>query len=250
MDRIVFTAGGGAARTLEHQATVSNNLANASSPGFRAQLTQYRAVPIIGAGLATRVGTVAATPGADFTPGPMEVTGRALDIAIQGSGWLSALMPDGSEGLTRAGGLQIGADGTLQTADGRQLLSVDNQPVVVPEGASLTIGTDGTLTALGAGDDPVGLIGLGQLKLSDPNPASLVRGGDGYFRVQGQPLGQPVPADPLVRVVSGAVEGSNVSPIEAMVSMIDNGRRFEMQMKVVQHADTNAERANRLLSAG
>src|SRR5690606_33479438 len=134
MDRILFTASGGASRTLESQATISHNMANASTTGFRAQLAHYRAVPIVGEGLATRVGTVTATPGADFTPGPIEVTGRELDVAIQGAGWLAVASGEG-EAYTRAGSLQVGADGTLQTSQGHTVLSADNQPIVVPPGA-------------------------------------------------------------------------------------------------------------------
>lgn len=249
MDRIVYTAGGGAARTLEHQSVVSHNMANASTTGFRAQLAHYRSVPIVGEGLATRVGTVAATPTADFSVGPIETTGRELDVAVQGAGWLSVMTPDG-EALTRAGNLLVGVNGLLQTAQGLPVLAEDNQPVAVPDNARLSIGVDGTITSLGAGDEPNAVAMMGRLKLANPPAETLVRGDDGLFRVQAED-GQeaaPIVMDPDVRVVSGALEGSNVNPMEAMVAMINNGRRFEMQMKVIQHANTNAERANSLLS--
>lgn len=251
MDRIVYTAGNGASRTLEHQSVVSNNMANASTPGFRAQLAQYRSVPIVGDGLPTRVSTVAATPSADLTPGPMQTTARALDVAIQGDGWLSVMTPDG-EALTRAGSLHVGVNGLLQTVQGLPVLSEDNQAIAVPDNAQLTFGADGTITALGAGDEPNGLAILGRIKLANPAAQTLVRGDDGMFRIVPPPglPAAPIPMDPAVRLVSGALEGSNVNPMEAMVAMIDNGRRFEMQMKVVTHANSNAERANQLLSAG
>jgi len=249
MDRILFTAAGGASRTLEHQAIVTHNMANASTAGFRAELAHYRSVPLVGEGLPTRVGTVTATPGSDFSPGAMQTTGRDLDLAIQGDGFFAVQAVDGSEAYTRAGGLHTGADGTLQTAMGRPVLSEDGQPIAVPAGARVTVGVDGTVSALGAGDAPVGLAALGRIKLVDPPVNALVRGADGLFRTTGENAGQPLPLAPQVKVASGVVEGSNVNPIEAMVSMIDNGRRFEMQMKVVQHADANADRANRLLSA-
>lgn len=249
MDRILFTAAGGASRTLEHQAVVTHNMANASTAGFRAELAHYRAVPIVGEGLATRVGTVTATPGSDFSIGPMQTTGRDLDLAVQGEGFIAVQAADGSEAYTRAGGLHVGADGVLQTAAGRPVLSEDGQPIAVPPAAQVTIGVDGTVSALGAGDAPVGIGALGRIKLVDPPTNTLARGADGLFRTTGEGAGQPLPLAPEVRVASGVIEGSNVNPIEAMVSMIDNGRRFEMQMKVVQHAEANADRANRLLSA-
>jgi len=251
MDRIVYTAGSGASRTLEHQAVVSNNMANASTAGFRAQLAQYRSVPVVGDGLPTRVGTVAVTPSADFTVGPMQTTGRAMDIAVQGDGWLSVFTPEG-EAFTRAGNLHVGVDGVLKNAQGMALMSEDNQPIAVPDNAQLSFGADGTITALGAGDEPNAVALLGRLKLVNPDPQAIVRGDDGLFRLQAPEGGQPALAvmDPNVRITDGTLEGSNVNPMEAMVAMINNGRRFEMQMKVIQHANSNAERANQLLAAG
>lgn len=251
MDRIVYTAGSGASRTLEHQAIVSNNMANASTAGFRAQLAQYRSVPVVGDGLPTRVGTVALTPGADFTVGPMQSTGRAMDIAVQGDGWLSVFTPEG-EAFTRAGNLHVGVDGILKNAQGMALMSEDNQPIAVPDNAQLSFGADGTITALGAGDEPNAVALLGRLKLVNPDPQAISRGDDGLFRLQAPEGGQPALAamDPNVRITDGTLEGSNVNPMEAMVAMINNGRRFEMQMKVIQHANSNAERANQLLAAG
>lgn len=250
MDRIIYTAGGAAGRTLEHQSLVSHNLANVSTPGFRAQLAQYRAVPIQGPGNPTRVGTVTVTPGADLSPGPLQTTGRALDVALPGRGWLVVATPQG-EAYTREGSLHVDVDGLLKTATGRVVLADNNQPIAVPAEAELTIGADGTITVLNAGDLPQGMAELGRLKMVDPLPGQLQRGDDGLMRVA-VPPGQPapvLPADPTLRLLAGVLEGSNVNPMQAMVEMISNARRFEMQMKAVQLADQNAERANQLLSA-
>ncbi len=250
MDRILYTAGGGAARTLEHQSLVSHNLANASTNGFRAQLAQYRAVPIEGPGLPTRVGTVAVTPGVDLSQGPLQTTGRPLDVALPGRGWLVVATPQG-EAYTREGSLHVDVDGLLKTATGRPVLADNNQPIAVPAEAELTFGSDGTITVLNAGDLPQGMAELGRLKMVDPAPEQLQRSDDGLMRLAVAP-GDPapfLPPDPTLRLVSGALEGSNVNPMQAMVEMINNGRRFEMQMKAVQTADQNAERANQLLSA-
>lgn len=251
MDRIVYTAMNGAARTLEHQAALSNNMANVSTPGFREQLTAYRSVPLVGGGSSpTRVATVASTPGSNFQPGPIQATGRDLDVAVAGNGWLAVRTEQG-EAYTRAGNLQIGVDGLLRTAQGWAVLSADNAPIEVPERAALTFGSDGAITALGAGDPPNDVQLLGQLKLVDPGDTPLVRGDDGLFRAagaDGQP-GRALPAAPGARLMSGMLESSNVSAAEAMVGMINNARRFEMQMKVIQQADQNAQRANSILSA-
>lgn len=247
MDRIIYTAMGGAARAAEHQAVLSNNMANVSTPGFREQLAMYRSVPVLdGTSLPTRVSTVTATPGSNFQLGNMETTGRALDVALAGPGWLAIQTPQG-EAYTRAGDLQVGVNGLLQTAQGQPVLSDQNGVIDVPELATLTIASDGTITALGAGDPPNNILNLGRLKMVNPPETAMVRGDDGVFRMA-QGGGQPLPADPALRLMSGVLESSNASPIKAMVGMIDNARRFEMQMQVISEADKNAERANSLLS--
>jgi len=251
MDRIIYTAMSGAARIGEHQAVLSNNMANVSTPGFREQIALYRSVPVLdGTSLPTRVSTVTATPGSSFAMGDMQTTGRPLDVALAGPGWLAVQTPQG-EAYTRAGDLHVGVNGLLQTAQGRPVLSDQNGVIDVPELATLTIASDGTITALGAGDPPNNILNLGRLKLVNPPEAALVRGDDGVFRLA-QAGGQPapaLPADPSLRVMSGVLEGSNASPVKAMVGMIENARRFEMQMQVISEADKNAERANNLLSA-
>jgi len=252
MDRIIYTAMNGAMRTLEHQAALSNNMANVNTPGFREQLALYRSVPITGDGsLPTRVTTVASTPGSNMQPGSLQTTGRELDVAVAGDAWLAVQTAQG-EAYTRAGSLHVGADGVLQTAQGLPVLSSDGAAIEVPERAALTFSSDGNITALGAGDRPNDIQQLGQLKLADASQAKLIRGDDGLYRPQdanGQVSKTPLPVLEGARMVSGALEGSNVSASEAMVGMINNARRFEMQMKVVQQADQNAQRANSILSA-
>lgn len=248
MDRILYTAANGAARVLEQQAIITNNMANVSTTGFREQLAVYRSVPVVGqAGeLPTRVSTVASTPGSQFRQGIMAETGSALDAAIAGDGWFAVRAADGGEAYTRAGDFAINNQNQLVTVTGLPVLSVDGQEIEVPERGSITFSTDGQITALGAGDNPADIQVVGQLKLVNPPVAQLERGGDGLFRLAG---GQPAQADEALRIVPGFVEKSNVSPAEAMVAMISNARQFEMQMKVIQNANTNEERGNSILSA-
>lgn len=243
MDRILYTAMSGAKQSMDQQAVVSHNLANTATSGFRAQLHAMRAVPVQGDGLLpTRASVAATTPGADFSPGPISTTGRELDVAIDGQGWLAVQAPDGTEAYTRRGDIQVDGDGVLRVA-GHPVIG-DGGPLVVPLGARLSMGADGTVSAIGEGQQADALMDVGRLKLVNPGEAGLVRGDDGLFRA---PAGA-LPQDEDVRLVSGSLEGSNVSAIEAMVSMIDVARRYEMQMKVISTADENAQRANNLLS--
>ncbi|MEQ6887203.1 flagellar basal body rod protein FlgF [Halomonas sp. CS7] len=249
MDRILYTAMSGARQSMEQQSVVSHNLSNVDTVGFRAQLHAMRAVPVQGDGaLPTRVSVAASTPGADFAPGPMNRTGRALDVAMEGDAWLAVQAADGSEAYTRRGDLQVDSDG-LVTSVGRPVIG-EGGPIQVPLGAQLSVGSDGTLSAIAQGQGADALVAVGRLKLVTPGEAGVVRGDDGLFRAPPAGEGAPaaLPADDDARVVSGALEGSNVGAVDAMVSMIDVARRYEMQTKVISTADENAQRANSLLS--
>jgi flagellar basal-body rod protein FlgF len=249
MDRLIYTAMTGASQALEQQAVVANNLANVSTTGFRAQLAAFRSVPLaFGDGTTinndtTRTFVLSSTPGADFVPGPIEQTGNPLDVAIQSSGWLSVQTADGNEAYTRAGKLHVDQNGRLVTATNLTVLG-NGGPISVPPGADVSIGKDGTISALMPGDPPTAVAVIDQLKLVNPNPGTLRRSDDGLFRTTD---GQPANADQTVNVVSGALEGSNVNPVAAMVSMIDNARQFQMQTKLLQTADQNEQSANQLL---
>jgi flagellar basal-body rod protein FlgF len=241
MDRVIYTAMSGAKATMARQDALANNLANASTTGFRADLSAFRAVPVRGDGAATRVSSLEATAGFDAAEGPIQQTGRKLDAAIRGPGWFSVQGLDGNEAYTRAGSFQLSADGVLQTQSGLAVLG-DGGPIAVPAGAEVTIGSDGSVSAKTGNQAPVN---VGQLKLVNPPLAELRKGADGLMRTL---EGDPAPADPAVRVVDGAVEGSNVNPVDSMVGLIAAARQFELQMKLLQSAETNEQRASRLLS--
>ncbi|KAF0810583.1 flagellar basal body rod protein FlgF [Alcanivorax sp. S71-1-4] len=244
MDRILYTAMSGARQSMEQQSVISHNLANATTSGFRAQLHALRAVPVQGDGLLpTRVSVMATTPGSDFSAGPVNATGRDLDVALQADAWLAVQGGDGAEAYTRRGDLQIDGDGLLRSG-GRPVIG-DAGPVVIPPGAQVFMGADGTLSVLGAGEDPDAIVEAGRMKLVSASDTPLRRGDDGLFRPADAGV---LPADDNARLLSGALEGSNVSTVATMVEMIGSARRYEMQMKVLQSADDNAQRANSLLS--
>ena len=246
MDRILYTASNGAARILEQQSVIANNMANVSTTGFREQLAVYRSVPVVpqAGELPTRVSTVASTPGSHFGQGAMDETGHALDAAIAGEGWFAVQTPEG-EAYTRAGEFGVNQQNQLVTQTGLPVLSADGQFIEIPERGSITFATDGQISALGAGDNPRDIQLLAQLKLVNPPRDQLLRGDDGLFRVAG---GQPAQPDETVRIAPGFVEKSNVNPAAMMVSMISNARQFELQMQVVKNASTNEERGNSILS--
>jgi flagellar basal-body rod protein FlgF len=245
MDRLIYTAMTGAKHTLEQQATTSHNLANATTTGFREQIDQFRAVPVQGAILPTRTFVVDSSTGSNFASGAIQQTGRELDVAIQGQGWLVVEAADGSEAYTRNGSLKMDENGLLLTRDGLTVQG-DSGPLSIPPGSSLAVAADGTISLLPEGSQPTGLTTVGRLKMVNPPAADLVRGDDGLFRLKS---GEPAIADPEVSVISGALEASNVNVVDAMVDMISLARQFDMQIKLLERAESNDSKASQLLAA-
>ena len=244
MDRMIYTAMTGAKHILEQQATSSHNLANATTTGFRAQVDQFRAVPIQGAALATRAFVVDSTTGSDFRSGAIQHTGRELDVAVQGEGWLAVQAADGTEAYTRAGSLQVNENGILQTPAGLNMLG-DGGPLSIPPGRNVAVAKDGTISLVPDGSAATGLTSIGRLKLVNPPVDALTRGDDGLFRMKS---GGAAAADPNVAVIGGSLEASNVNVVDEMVNMISLARQFEMQMKLLQNAESNDGKAAQLLS--
>jgi flagellar basal-body rod protein FlgF len=244
MDRLIYTAMTGAKHIMEQQANTAHNLANISTTGFRAQLDAFRAIPVVSDSMPTRTFVVDSTVGTDFSQGTHQETGRALDVAIQGKGWIAVQLADGSEAYTRQGGLKTSENGVLQTAAG---LSVQGEggPISIPPDVNVSIASDGTISSTDRAGKPGQANTIGRIKLVNPPEASLVRGDDGLFRISG---GGQAEADPAVRVAGGALEGSNVNAVDAMVNMISLGRQFEMHMSLLKNAESNAAKAGQLLS--
>ncbi len=239
MDRLIYLSMAGAKAMLQRQDALANNLANASTTGFRAELQAFRAVPVRGDGASTRVYALESTVGADFRAGPVQATGRSLDVAATGGAWFAVQSLDGTEAYTRAGAFQTDAAGQLVTPGGLPVLG-DGGPITLPADAAVEIAADGTISTTVAGERSQT---VGRLKLVTPE-APLVRGGDGLFRSAD---GADLAADSGARVQAGALEGSNVSPIETMVAMIAASRQFEQQMKALQRAEQREQSASKLL---
>lgn len=244
MDKLIYTAMTGASHVLQQQSTVSENLANTSTPGFRAALSTFRAVPIVGEGLATRAFVVDSTSGSDYTPAAFQPTGRSLDVALNGPGWLVVQGADGKEAYTRNGSFQISSSGVLQTRSGQNVLG-ESGPITIPPSTQVTFARDGTISTIPEGSLPNAVVVIGRLKLVNPPPAQLDRSADGLFRMKD---GTTAPVDAKTEVVAGNLEGSNVNTVEMMVNMISLARQFDMQMKVLQSADNNAKQASSIMN--
>jgi flagellar basal-body rod protein FlgF len=239
MDRLVYTSMSAAKATLQRQEVLAHNLANVATNGFRAEMAALRAVPVRGEGATTRVFALETTVGYDDAPGVVQTTGRNLDVAMQGKAWMAVQGFDGTEAYTRAGSLQVGADGTLSDVSGRPVLS-DGGPITVPLNARVDIAADGSISATVGNQRPQA---IGRIKMATPE-AQLVRGTDGLFRAAD---GDPLPADATARLQAGALEGSNVNAVEAMVAMIAAARQFEHQMKALKTAEDKEQAAAKLL---
>jgi len=242
MDRMIYLSMSGAKAAMQRQDVLANNLANVSTNGFRAELAAFRAVPVQGSGASTRVYALESTVGASFEPGVVAATGRGLDVAMKGNAWLAVQGLDGTEAYTRAGALDVDAQGQLVTKSGLPVLG-DGGPITVPAGSEASIAGDGTVSAKAANGRSTN---VGRLKLVTPeNPAQLTRSADGLFRAAEGDLA----ADASARLQEGALEGSNVSAVETMVAMITAARQFEHQMKLLQTAERQEQQAAKLLSA-
>ncbi len=243
MDKLIYTAMTGANTAANRQAVLSNNLANVSTNGFRAELSTYRAVPVQGDGSTTRVMALEATPGFLDIPGTPQRTGRGMDAMTTGNAWFGVQGLDGTEAYTRNGSFEVAADGTLKTSTGLTVLSDGGAPITVPAGAEVTLGNDGTLSAKVGNQPPTG---IGRLKVATPTADDpLKRGNDGLFRTTS---GDPMPNDATAKLQLGVIEGSNVNAIETMVGMIQTARQFEAQTRLMQTAEADDRAAAQLLS--
>ncbi|MCZ4306642.1 flagellar basal-body rod protein FlgF [Zoogloeaceae bacterium G21618-S1] len=246
MDKLIYTAMTGAKHILTQQAAVSHNMANATSTGFRTEMHKFRAVDVQDSPLASRSFVVDASVATDFRPGPMQLTGRTYDVAVEGKGWFAVQGADGREAYTRNGSFELSAEGVLQTRDGRAVIG-DGGPITVPPDNQIVIGKDGSISAIPTTGDKNAVNVIGRLKLVNPPEAELRRGEDGLFRTAS---GAPAPADEAVQVAGGYLEGSNVNVVDQMVNMISLARQFEMQTQLLRKAETNDQVATKLLTTG
>jgi flagellar basal-body rod protein FlgF len=246
MDRFLYIAMSGAKETMRAQTVNNHNLANASTTGFRADLSAFQSRAVAGAGYASRAYATNSTTGWDQMQGALTSTGRDLDIGIQGAGWIAVQGADGREAYTRAGDLRLDPNGLMTNAAGHVVLG-ENGPITVPPHTSVVIGSDGTVSIVPLGQGPETTALVGRIKLVNPPAEMLSRGEDGLFRMND---GADAPADASVTVASGVLEASNVNIADAMVNMIELARHFDLQVKAMRTAEENGAAAAQLLRNG
>ena len=243
MDKYLYVAMSGAKETLRAQAVNSHNLANASTTGFRADLAAFQTRAVEGSGHASRAYATNATIGWDATGGALLSTGRDLDVAVQGAGWIAVQAAGGGEAYTRAGDLRVDTGGALRNGAGDPVLG-EGGPITVPPSSSVLVGADGSVSVVPLGQGPETTAIVGRIKLVKPPVDALESGADGHFHMKD---GGAAPADASVRLASGVLESSNVNAAGAMVEMIELARRFELQVKAIRTAEEDGATAARLL---
>jgi flagellar basal-body rod protein FlgF len=228
---------------MRAQDAVSHDLANASTVGFKSELSAFQSVPVEGAGAATRVNAVAQGIGQDNSQGTIQQTGRSLDVAVKGAGWIAVQAADGSEAYTRAGDLQIGSDGSLTDGRGNPVLG-NGGPINVPDSAQISIGNDGTISTVPLGQGPATIAEVDRIKLVNPDATQMTEGSDGLMHLAG---GNQAGADTTVSLAPGALEASNVNPSSELVKMISLSRQYEMQVKSIKTAEDDSDASTKLL---
>jgi flagellar basal-body rod protein FlgF len=242
MDRLGYTAMTAASRTMSSLQIRANNLANVNTPGFRADLEQATAVTVEGYGYDSRHMALVQNNGVDLTPGALMATGRDLDIAIQGRGLIAVENGDG-EAYTRHGSMQIDADLRL-TINGRAVIG-QNGPIVLPEYDSVHIGSDGVVSVKPRGEILINEVD--RIKLVDIDAGELTKTATGLLIPSD---GQEAPVNEDVTLVSGHLEGSNVSSIDQLMASMSLNRLFETQVKMMKAAESLSEAGNRIIRGG
>lgn len=244
MDRLLYVAMSGARETMQAQTVNTQNLANASTTGFRADLQSFQSLPVNGPGYASRVYGMATDQGIDTSPGSVMGTGRELDVAINGDGWIAVQGPDGNEAYTRAGNLRVDSLGLLRTGAGRPVMG-NGAPIAIPPAEKIEIAGDGTISIRPLGQNTLAVVD--RIKLVNPPSAQLQKGADGLVHLKG---GDAAEADASVQLQVGALESSNVNTVEAMVNLIQLARQYETQVKMMANAEENDRASAQLMRMG
>jgi flagellar basal-body rod protein FlgF len=243
MDRLVYTAMSGLRSQMAAQSTIANNIANASTIGFRAERVNFDRLVLQGQGLETRQLAAEEVEDFDRRAGTIVQTARPLDVAVTSDSWIAVQAADGSEAYTRRGDLSVAASGVLETGDGFPVMG-SGGPITVPPHQSIAIAEDGTVSIVPLGGDPTQPQAIDKIKLASPAGSQTAKGLDNLLHVKG---GGVLPEDLDGKLASGSLEQSNVNLTEALVDMIENQRSYEVQASLLKEAKTMDESAASLM---
>jgi len=244
MDRLIYTALTGMDAAMNRQRTVANNLANASTPGFRQEIFAVTPATLRDGSIEARALARGAVRAADMAKGNVNPTGRPLDVAVQGDALIAYQAPGGGEIYSRRGDLRVTPTGLLENGESLPVLGESGAPITVPAGFLVTIGDDGSVMATDPGEAGAEAQVVDRIKLVSPEGSRLTKGVDSFLQVPG---GGALPADPTARVTAGALEQSNVQTASTLVDMIEAQRAFEQRAKIVQTAGQLDEASARLM---
>ena len=243
MDKMLYVAMTGASQNALAQKAHANNLANISTSGFQRDLEQARSMPVFGDSFPARAYAMSERPATDFTPGAMQETGRDLDVAVGGEGWIAVQAPDGSEAYVRTASMNVDALGVLRAGNGMPVMG-NAGPIAVPPEQKIEVGQDGTISIRAMGEGPRVMAEVDRIKLVKPDLKQMTKGLDGLIHTKD---GKPAAADASVQVVSGFIEASNVSAVEEMTSVLALSRQFELHIKMMNTAKEGDEAMARVL---
>ncbi|WP_108790079.1 flagellar basal body rod protein FlgF [Erythrobacter sp. Alg231-14] len=245
MDRLIYTALTGMDAAMNRQRAVANNLANASTPGFRREIFAVTPTTLQDGSIQARALARGEVRGADMTKAEVNATGRPLDVAVQGDALIAYQAPGGGEIYSRRGDLRVAPTGLLENGEGLPVLGESGAPISIPAGFRIAIADDGTLLATDPAVPGEAAQPLDRIKLVSPEGSALLKGIDSFLQVPG---GGVLPGDPTARLSSGALEQSNVQTAATLVEMIDAQRAFEQRAKIIQTAGQLDEASSRLMS--
>ena len=243
MDKALFIAMTGAKHNMMAQTARSNNLANVNTVGFRADFEQARAMPVFGEHHPSRVYALTERPATDIQSGSFDHTGKPLDIALQGEGWIAVQAPNGQEAYTRRGDLNIDPTGMLRTGNGLPVIG-NGGPIVLPQGQHFQIGRDGGIS-ISTPDGATELVDQVKLVSAQALGLTMEKGLDGLMRPRN--FAGDLPADPIVKVESGVIETSNVNAVNELTTLLALSRQYEMNVKMMKTIDDNGTSAGSIL---
>ena len=244
MDKYLYVAMTGASQNALAQKAHANNLANISTNGFQRDLEQARSMPVFGDGFPARAFALSERPATDFTPGALVETGRDLDIAVNGDGWVAVQAPNGGEAYVRTASMNVDSLGILRAGNGMPIMG-NAGPIAVPPQQQIEVGQDGTISVRAMGEGPRVMAEVDRIKLVQPNLQNMTKGLDGLIHTID---GQPARADAMVRVTSGFLEASNVNAVEEMTSVLALAKQFELHIKMMNTAKEDDQAMTRVMA--